>query len=176
MKTPACLSPRRPPSKSRFESKPGRPALPEPRLDYPLFIAHADVPTARQAMTRLGEWLRRTRPECRLVPMLWRFDQLGDPHWQKLATPDLGRAAGLVIALKKDAGPGPELEAWLSLVAKRARGRTISAMVIIDGEETWTVSLQHLPPKAVPRPPAASLPAREAATSAETSLEPAGVA
>lgn len=151
--------PARPPSKRKYVGKRGGKPASDRRRDFPVFIAHADVAAGRHAMTRLSGWLQQTHPECRLVPMLWRFDQLGDPRWQKMATPDLARASTLVIALKKDSGPGPELEAWLSLIAKRAQGRTVSAMVMIDGEDAWTVSLQHIVRKE---------PARSASAETET--------
>jgi hypothetical protein len=109
--------------------------------------------------------------------MLWRFDQLGDPRWQKMATPDLARAATLVIALKKDSGPGPELEAWLTLIARRARGRTVSAMVMIDGEDAWTVSLQHIVPReAKPASTPRVAESEEENACEEKTLEPVSVA
>ena len=169
--------PARPPSKRKNFGLRGGKTVSDRRKDFPVFIAHADVAAGRHAMTRLSGWLQETRPECRLVPMLWRFDQLGDPRWQKMATPDLARAATLVIALKKDSGPGPELEAWLTLIAKRARGRTVSAMVMIDGEEAWTVSLQHIVPRETKADSTASVAESGHRNSRdERILEPAGFA
>ncbi len=166
--------PARPPSKRKQLGRRGGKPANDRRHDFPIFIAHADVAAGRHAMTRLSGWLEQTRPEYRLVPMLWRFDQLGDPRWQKMATPDLARASTLVIALKKDSGPGPELEAWLTLITKRARGRTVSAMVMIDGEDAWTVSLQHIVPKTTSTPTVVA--AGQENSRDETILEPAGIA
>ena len=114
-----------------------------PPQPYPVLIAYASVPAARQAMARLTEILRGQREAFLLQPMLWRFDQLDDPRWREMALADAARAATLVLALGSSATVGPGGEAWLTSLAARQRGAKLTALAFIGDDEAWTISLQH---------------------------------
>lgn len=119
-----------------------RPKTPEPRQPYPVLIAYADIASARNAVDRVAKLLRAKQPDCELLPMLWRFDQLDQPRWREMALREAGRAAGLVLAMNASAVLSPGTDAWLTALTAQQRGTVINALTLL-GDEAWTISLQQ---------------------------------
>lgn len=122
----------------------------------PIFIAYADVTAARHALGRL-EFLFSTREKnVRLLPMLWRFDQLDAPSWREMALRDAAGARAVVLALSERTALSAAAENWLTSLAARQRGATLTVLTFL-GDEAWTISLQQKAAASAPCAAAASL-------------------
>jgi hypothetical protein len=112
------------------------------RLPYPVFIAYADIPAARHAITRVHALIQTPEEERELMPMLWRFDQLDQPRWREMALREASRAVTIVLAIGASSTLTPGVEAWLTALTRQQSGRAISAVVLL-GDEAWTICLQQ---------------------------------
>ena len=126
----------------RPASQRGRTAAPIVRRPYPVFIAYSDVPAARHAIARLAKAIRHGPNERELLPMLWRFDQLDQPRWRRMALREAARAVTIVLTMSTRASLSNGTEAWLTALTAQQRGATISALLLV-GDESWTISLQQ---------------------------------
>ena len=130
---------------SRRRRRPGGSAEGAAGKPLPVFIAYADIPAARRALTAIGEVLARNREApYRLQPMFWRFDQLEGPRWFQMALSDASQAGVIVIAMSSPTALHASAEAWLSALATRHRGGSIHVVTLFD-EELWTVWLAQAP-------------------------------
>ena len=113
---------------------------------YEVLFAYRDVAAAREAMDEVSRRLRAHKPRLRLAPMLWRFDQLAHSRWRSLAAAD-GARAGLVVIAADSTELLPEaVDAWLSDVLVSKPSGELRVLILADGEEPWTLSLQHAAP------------------------------
>lgn len=112
----------------------------------PIFVAYADIPAARHAMSRVKDVLPHSLNCCHLQPMLWRFDQLADQRWRDMALRDACRASVVVLAMSDADGLTAQADAWLTALAAGQRGARITALLFVGEDEPWTISLQQTRP------------------------------
>lgn len=117
------------------------------RVRFTAFIAYADIPAARHAISHVSRLVARSRRSVHVQPMLWRFDQLAEPQWQEMALREAAAADALVITMRHPGALDARVDAWLNALARRFHGATVSALALIGDEEAWTISLQQSQPK-----------------------------
>lgn len=146
------MNARRPPSFAKairaLASRAQADATQRPRAALPVFVAYADIPSARHALHRLSQWLRKNHRHAELRPMLWRFDQLDDPRWRDLSLRDAESTRTLVLAMRDETAVCARTQAWLAALLQRIRGTSIDVWTLIGETEGWTVTLS--PPTASP--------------------------
>jgi hypothetical protein len=133
----------------------------------PVFIAYADVPAARNAISRIAQLLRATRGDCQLQPLLWRFDQLEIPRWREMALSDAARAQTLAVAMSDASSLSDGTGAWLISLATGRHGAPLDVLALVGEDEVWSVSLQqtqafasqHASPAPAPRVGVTAAPA-----------------
>jgi hypothetical protein len=119
-----------------------RPVPPPQPKPFNAFIAYADLPAAKRAMSAIDEVLRATAGKFALKPMLWRFDQLIAAKWCDHALSDASTADVVVLA-NTSAGPlQPAVEDWLSALLARRRGRRITIVSLQGEDDAWTISIE----------------------------------
>jgi hypothetical protein len=125
----------------RVRSRPtaAKSAAPAP---FHAFIAYADLPAARRAMSTISDVLRATQGKFAFKPMLWRFDQLAHAKWCDYAISDAAEAAVVVLASSAP-GPAPAaIEQWVSSLLQRKRGQRTTVVSLQGEDEAWTISIE----------------------------------
>ena len=112
-----------------------------PRDPLPVLIAYGDVPSARQALARITDMLRKTEPGVELHPMLWRFNQLDDPRWRDVALADAARAKAVVLAMSHESAFCARTQSWMTTLLGQLHGRSLTVLALIGEQEAWTVTL-----------------------------------
>lgn len=148
------MNARRPPSFAKairaLASRAQAEAAQRPRAALPVFVAYADIPSARHALHRLSQWLRKNHRHAELRPMLWRFNQLDDPRWRDLSLHDAQSTRTLILAMRDESALCARTQAWLAALLQRLHGTSIDVWTLIGETDGWTVTLS--PPTAAPAP------------------------
>jgi hypothetical protein len=121
--------------------------VPKLKTALPVFIAYADIPSARSAIAHVATLVRTRASAEPWQPMLWRFDQLGAGGWSEMALQEAGRAAAVVIAFGANAPLTAAAETWLATLAARYRGKSVEMIALLD-QEAWTLCLEETAPAA----------------------------
>ncbi len=112
------------------------------RSAVPILIAYSDIPSARHAMATLTQLLQRSG--CALQPMLWRFDQLGEPRWREMSLRDACRARTVAFAVADELYLERAPEMWLRAVLERMRGSSLNVLALIGVAEIWTLNFEQV--------------------------------
>lgn len=136
---------------------------------FKVFVAYADVPAARRALSEIRCVLAATRRDYQFEPMLWRFDQLTLPNWRDVALGDAAAAAVVVLA---SSGPGPiprPLEHWVSTFLSHKQSAPITLVALLGASEAWTISIDKPRPAGSAKPMAQAIESPGAHVLADTS-------
>jgi hypothetical protein len=112
---------------------------------FSAFIAYADVPAARRAMTHVKTLLQAASADRTLQPMLWRCDQLDEVRWREMARVDAAQADVIVVSLSENTPLCAPAEAWLTSLAAGFHGTSVRVLALL-GDEAWTIGLQQTVP------------------------------
>jgi hypothetical protein len=114
-----------------------------PSLPFFVFIAYGEVPAARDAFGRVRQTLTHEARDFDVMPMFWRFDQLGQPRWREMALHDAIRADTMVLAMGGAPSLDPTTDAWLAALVDRRAGAPITCLALMGEHDAWTISLQR---------------------------------
>jgi hypothetical protein len=114
-----------------------------PPLPFFAFIAYGEVPAARDAFGRVQQTLAREARDFDVLPMFWRFDQLGQPRWREMALHDAIRAHTMVLAMGGAPSLDPRTDEWLAALVDRRAGAPITCLALMGEHDAWTISLQR---------------------------------
>jgi hypothetical protein len=129
-----------PPPGARRSSKSKR-AVPAPQ-PFHAFIAYADLPAAKRALTVINEVLDATAGKFALKPMLWRFDQLCADRWSETAIADAHTASVVVLASSAPGPVAPAVESWVTKLLHRKQGGRITVVSLQGEDDAWTISIE----------------------------------
>lgn len=127
-----------------------------PARPFPVFLAYADVPAARNALVAIRDALRAHGGNFALQPMLWRFSQLADPKWRERALADTALASVVVLASTEATADHLPVEAWIADLLARRRGLETTLVALLGPDDQWTISIEQ-PAALTSFPPAATL-------------------
>jgi hypothetical protein len=110
-----------------------------------VFVAYADVPAARRAISTITDVLRATGRKFEFLPMLWRFDQLAEAKWRECALADTAGANLIIFASSTPGELPPPVESWTNELIARKRGLPLTLVALLGPDDSWTISLETPP-------------------------------
>lgn len=119
-------------------------------IAFKVFIGYADLAAARDATATIADAVHASRRKFEIHPLLWRFDQLADSHWQDRAIKAALGADVVVLASSKPDGIGSEIDAWVSAFLRANRGRRATLVAIAGPTDAWTISIEEPATKQFP--------------------------
>ena len=107
-----------------------------------VLIVYDEAAAGRQALGTLTRLLAVDAEPMHLLPALWRFELLDDPHGCQQALADAAGADLLILATHKPDAIPEAVEKWVSAFLAQRRESSTAILALFGAEDDWSISVQ----------------------------------